>query len=368
MITKTSTELRRFLGRLAAFLLPLAGLVVAEQATFCRGWWTFRMWEQLVALSPNIHPAPPFPGPFYPRQAVTRSEQGDLGFHTPLAARRTVTWQTDRFGYRNPDSDLPPVVVIVGDSMIAGSSLDQSEILSTQLAHELGVRVVNLAPASVPAVLLQDRFLRHKPKVVIEGMAERTLEVQRSCAGTPPQAVHFGTGMLDELAIGWWVTRDRQMKEPFLSWAKSRWQNKHLPSVLGRDGRTLFSRGDKAHAVVLDLIGQGTQALSPCRVWLAGLGIAYMPLIIPDKETIYWDLLPSAKKPATYQRALAGLAAARLPVIDLDAAFTAERPRASAPLYPHDETHWSARAVTLTSHLLAARLKAMGVLPEQERP
>jgi alginate O-acetyltransferase complex protein AlgJ len=364
MTTPTSTDLRRFLGRLALFLLPVAGLAVIEQIALRHGWLTFRVWEQLVALPPAVHPDPPFPGPFYPRQTVTRTEQGDLGFHTDLATRRRVTWQTDRYGYRNEDSDVPPTVVIVGDSMIAGSSLDQSQLLSTLLTRELGVRVVNLAPASVPAVFAEHRFLEHRPKLVLEGMVERhIMEKDHSCEAPLPQPKEYSDeGAFNQLALWWWVTSDRQMKRPLLRWAKSNLSGGRIISSLGRDRRTLFHRGDKVHNANLATLGPGAQNLARCRDLLAAKGIAYLPFIIPDKETIYWELLPSGKKPATYRRVLESLARAGLPVVDLEAAFSADRQRTAEPLYPYDESHWSPRTVALASRVLADTLKGMGVL------
>jgi hypothetical protein len=368
MTTTGSTDLRRYLGHLALFLLPVAILVVAEQVALHRGWLTFRVWEQLVILPATIHPAPPFPGPFYPRQTLTRSEQGDLGFHTPLAASRQVTWKTDRYGYRNEDTAIPPTVVVVGDSMIAGSSLDQSEILSTRLEQELGVPVVNLAPTSVRAFFSETRFFDHKPSAVLFGISERQLEQTRSCEGPPPSpSEHVGDGALDWLAAEWWVARDRQKKEPFRHWAESRLYNLRLTSFVGRDRRTLFHRGDSVHTTDPALIDQGTRNLASCGALLVANGIAYLPFIVPDKETIYWDLLPSHKKSGNYRRALDGLKAARLPLIDLDAAFSAERQRSPEPLYPRDESHWSPRAVSLTSRILAEALNRMGVLAPAPR-
>jgi hypothetical protein len=356
-------DLRRFLARLTMFCLPVFGLLVAEQVALIRGWLTFRAWEQLVVLPAATHPDPPFPGPFYPRQTVRRTEQGDLGFRTPLAAYRKVTWQTDRYGYRNQDSADPPTVVVIGDSMIAGASLDQSEMLSSVLARELGVPVINLAPADVATLLGQSRFFDHRPKLVIQGMTERVLERSRSCEPPPPRPLDYvADSALDRLATAWWVARDRQLKQPFFHWAQNRLLGLRITSSLGRDRRTLFHRGDGVHKVDLAMIDQGVRNLARCHALLAANGIAYLPFVVPDKETVYWDLLPSGRKPAGYQRALAGLARAGLPTVDLEARFAAERQQSPEPLYPPDESHWSPRAVAMTGRLLVEAIQGLGYL------
>ena len=361
-------DLRRYLGRLVLFLLPVAVLAVAEQVALIQGWLTFRVWEQLAIMPPGIHPNPPFPGPFYPKQTVTRSEEGDLGHHTPLAAQRRVTWTTDRYGYRNEDATVPATVVVLGDSMVAGSSLDQSEILSARLAQDLGVPVVNLAPADAHAILSQKRFVDHRPQAVVLGISERLLEQAASCEGPPPRpSDDLGEGVLDRLSVWWWVTRDRQKKQPFLEWAESRLYHLRITSFVGRDGRTLFNRGDGVHTANPALIDQGTQNLVSCGNLLAGIGIAYLPFIVPDKETIYWELLPSGKKSDAYRHALDRLKAAGLPTVDLDALFSVERERSLEPLYPRDESHWSARAVALASRELAEALHRLGVIDPTPR-
>jgi hypothetical protein len=55
------------------------------------------------------------------------------------------TVDTDRYGLRNRDSDEPPRVVCLGDSVLVGGLLAADELLTERLARALGVRVLSVA-------------------------------------------------------------------------------------------------------------------------------------------------------------------------------------------------------------------------------
>lgn len=58
--------------------------------------------------------------------------------------------------------------------------------LSARLARDLGLPVINLAPASVHAVFSQMRFFDHRPRVVVQGITERQIE------RAPPRSTNAG--------------------------------------------------------------------------------------------------------------------------------------------------------------------------------
>ncbi|NDA26398.1 MAG: hypothetical protein EBZ05_06120 [Verrucomicrobia bacterium] len=120
--------------------LPWLVLAVLEAWVFPLDKFTFRAWE---AVQANLL-TQALPGPFYPGLDRDFLEANDQD-----PARKKILrnrWITDPYGQRN--RRLPRAGeeygVIVGDSNVAGCSLDQSELLSEELGRQTGHLWVNL--------------------------------------------------------------------------------------------------------------------------------------------------------------------------------------------------------------------------------
>jgi len=120
--------------------LPLLILAILEGYFFPRDQFTYRIWE---SISVNMF-GDVFPGPFYPLKDVTLNETTDQNRYGPKTIRNR--WATDIYGQRNvriPKSD-EEYGLIIGDSNIIGSSLNQNEMLSESLKRKTGILWVNL--------------------------------------------------------------------------------------------------------------------------------------------------------------------------------------------------------------------------------
>ncbi len=158
--------------------------------------------------------------------------------------------------------------------------------------------------------------------------------------------------------------RRRGMQEPESSVAP-------LP---GRDG-WLFLTGDSN-----DVIGQHTGAWVPGPRWKLSwwrllrrrarrarrLGAAFVHTIVPDKESVYADLLPeevvpAPRRPVHELLALAGRARTPLiyPVAELEAARTS-----GPPLYYPTDTHCTSRGAYVCYRATCAALGSQGVALE----
>ena len=83
--------------------------------------YTFRSWEAVIPFLLT------FDGGFYPNQAIEMTEVGDLAKGTEFAVPKQITFVTDAYGYRNFAKEVAHYdIVVVGDSMTAGSSLTLS--------------------------------------------------------------------------------------------------------------------------------------------------------------------------------------------------------------------------------------------------
>src|SRR5882672_8068839 len=150
------TDPIRFFKKLGLLGAPLMVLYVIELFFLPIDRFTFRVWEALYA---GENTSLFLPGPFYPASQLSKIEKGDLAPHSPLAVEKNVVWQIDDYGYRDDFSPAaPPKIVIVGDSIVAGSSLSQQETLAVQLSKKLGKPVYSFAPGSMNRLLWDDRF------------------------------------------------------------------------------------------------------------------------------------------------------------------------------------------------------------------
>ena len=121
--------------------LPLLGMAFLEAMVLPPDQFTFRAWE---AIKVNLF-GESLPGPFYPNIRCTFLEAGDSD--KKKIKNRKNLWVTDVYGHRN--ERLPEqgqaYGVIVGDSNIVGSSLDQKDLLSEFLTKRTGDLWINLS-------------------------------------------------------------------------------------------------------------------------------------------------------------------------------------------------------------------------------
>ncbi len=146
--------------------------------------FTSRTWEAL-ALGSNRN------APFLPNQSLVKIERGDLALRDPEGLTRTIHFETDESGYRNPAPACPdPFAVVIGDSMAVGGSLSQEETPSAQLTRAFGRCVRSFAGGNYSYALNSVFGLGLRPKLVILILTERT------AGGIPvlPDPTHPGFG------------------------------------------------------------------------------------------------------------------------------------------------------------------------------
>jgi alginate O-acetyltransferase complex protein AlgJ len=360
--------LLRFFGRLLVFLVPLLHLPLLEIVALRHGWFTFRVWEMMQIASVQALPeaARLMPGPFYPDQRVTMWETGDLGHHSRWAVRTRSTWETDRYGYRSADFGLPgPEIVLVGDSMAAGSSLDQSSTLGAALARRTGRRVATMARASMLDYLRHERFRVAPPKVVILESAERFSDGISGCVNQEPVVKMVDQRpWRDRWLLTYLVARDEYEKYPARAWLQARQAGPTVPAHVATDGRMLFLSGTWAPRPP-DVFDKVVAAASSCRDLLALRGIKFMFFVVPEKETVYFDRVPGGMKSVYASTLVARVRSARVATVDLVRVFADWRAAHQELLYNLDDTHWNATGVGLAADAIAS---ALTMAPQASRP
>jgi len=167
-----------------------------------------------------------------------------------------------------------------------------------------------------------------------------------------------------------------RLSRPWLQFAHFAWLKEGGEKVVvGTQGWYFFKPGLKYMLARPDnaqpnATNDPVAAIVDFRDQLAARGVRLLVMPVPNKDSIYPDLLTSRAKilrgvltPGT-REVLERLHAADVEVVDLFKEFSAARQRRSdspeAPLYLAQDTHWSPAGVALAAQVVARRLIELG--------
>lgn len=353
---------KKLIGKITLLALPFLLWPLIEVFFLPMNFFTFRIWETI-----SVNKMLVMSGPFYPNMHLKMEEEGELAPHTPFAEKRVVEWYTDKYGYRNRDSKCD--VLLIGDSNITGAKLSQEETLAEVLERQIGKDVYSFAPATMNRFLATDRFQETPPELVIVSSIERRI------LELPPVG---GNGINSKLrnmsgniinsspALTWMaVTADRISKLGLYHKTLA-----NIERALGKKeyisyNNEFFIEGDTANRTYSDdEIQYIAGVLEGYKLALAERGIKFLFMPIPNKENIYYQLLPSKKKPDFLPRLMAELRKRQVDAVDLQANFEELYQHKQVPLYPADDAHWNHVAVEVAADLVTARLQ--GDVPEKK--
>lgn len=354
--------MKTYRGKYLCFLAPFIIAVVIELA-LPLDCFTFKVWEALIVR----HSYGILNGPFYPVERITKHEQGDLAHHTPHTILKNVTWDTDRYGYRTTDRSTGRYdVVLIGDSMIAGSGLTQEDTLAEMLERETGLSVYPLAPGGgARSYGEHPLFLPSPPKIVILERVERNithLSMPKSRYFSPNKTwrrIRYGiesNRILQVMAEG----LDRIFKGNMLNFIRASIRRVGGPSLpyISIDGQPFFFlEGAKANRPYSeDQISRTVDVIQRYHDTFSGKGIRFIFLPIPNKETIYHKPL-GTEEPHFLETLTARLRDLNIEVIDTQPAFKSIYEDRGRPLYHSDDTHWNRDGVALVTELVAETIR-----------
>jgi len=98
---------------------------------------------------------------------------------------------------------------------------------------------------------------------------------------------------------------------------------------------------------------------------LAQRDIQFIFTAIPDKETIYWDRIPEARRagirmPDYAKRLSAALKDRRVHTVDITTEYQKSR-RRGLSMYHLDDVHWNAQGSAIAAAMMVEELKKMGI-------
>jgi alginate O-acetyltransferase complex protein AlgJ len=348
-------DVRKLLKKLTLLLLPFALWPVIEAVVLPMNFFTFRVWETISVNSMRI-----MSGPFYPNMHLKMEEEGELAPRTAYAEKKLVEWYTDPYGYRNRDTKAD--VLLIGDSNVTGAKLSQEETLAEVLEQYLGKEVYSFAPATVNRFLATRRFEQNPPEVVVVSSIERRIpELPAVGANGMGSKLRDRTGTaIGSSAVLTWlaVTADRISKLALYHRTLAQIERKFGKKEYISYQNEFFIEGESANRdFSAEEIERIAAVLEGYKHALAQRDIAFVFMPIPNKENIYYQLLPSGKKPDFLPRLMAELRKRNVEVVDTQLSFEYLYQEKNTPLYPADDAHWNNKAVEAAANILAQHLQ-----------
>jgi hypothetical protein len=334
--------------------------------------FAFRAWE-------GARRFPTAPGPFTPQMNYRRENAwGDLaslGNYPKDRFFRQEIFTTDAFGFRNPShaSEVPPDVLVCGDSFAAGNSVSDAETLAAQVERITHLHVYNVSSMKVNLmnILAQaDRLKMQSGTVIMEYLERNPLlylgDAQYKLRSTRPE-----NPQVSKVSI---LLRGFSEISPLQILSRHLYQrllddrifpNSQASEVIReklRTGQTMLFLPEDVDdfAGVMDPIN--LKGILKLQKELEHRHLRLVLLLTPDKYSVYAGLLmrpPPVPAVSYLDRVAKALHEAHVPAVNLLPVFQAHA-AADLPqnlyLYWPDDTHWNARGIQLAAEEVSRSL------------
>lgn len=341
----------KFLKKLIWFILiPISILWMLEVFCLPINYFAHRNWEALL-LQSKI----PFYGPWFPNVNIQSIEEGDLAHHTEFSVDKKVVWKTDKLGFRNEAVIIEPDILVIGDSFIAGSSLSQEQTFTNQLVKQFNgkIKIYNLAPSSFSYwVKLLDQGMIKKPQHLIFSIVERY--IPEVFVPTKINYDSYRERVKQEIREkGVAPIVERWTRFYSLKWLESRIRNNKGSGIQSEiDKKMFFLQGKSVENRNEDDIHKVVEAIVSYKKYCDRIGVKFLFLPMPNKETVYFDLVPLSHQPNFLFRVESLLNQKGISTVNTLAIFNKRRSD-NKFLYQLDDTHWNSYGV----HIIASAVK-----------
>jgi len=342
-----------FFKKLIAFIvIPILILWVVELFCFPINYFTHRNWEALLLKSKIPHY-----GAFWPNLNVQSVEEGDLAYATKFAIDKKVTWKTDELGNRNEVVINQADILIIGDSFIAGTSLSQEQIFSYQLSKEYGdkLKIYNLAPSTFSYwVRLIEQGIIKKPKCLIFSCIERSIPevfVYKNNSNSYWEKIK---NKIRETNIA--SAADRFSRFYSLKWTAARIKNDHGAGIQSKvNNKMFFLQGNsvlnrnKADAFKI------IEAIQSYKKFCDSIGVDFLFLPMPNKESVYYDLVPLSHQPDFLFKLDSLLIQRKVETVNTLLLYNQNKKK-NKFLYQLDDSHWNQYGVKIVAKAVKEKL------------
>ena len=303
-------------------------------------WITHRVIENVRAVN-NFW----FLSSFYPNQNISMNEVGDLGHHTKYQIERNnITWITDKYGFRNSQYIKNPDYVFIGASFVFGGALSQDEILSEVFNKKSIQTAYNLAPSNFNQFLERlDNKIISKPKTLIYFSIERNIpKFKKISNNTKGSAINR---LKNPFLLNIITPFDKVSKLNYQKYLVSRMMNSkgqglhYGGNMLFLQGKEVESRSNYSQVI------SHAQILKSYSDTCDTLGIEFIFIPIPNKETVYYQRAGLVSQPKYLKLLYSELAKRKVKTVNLLEIFNNKKD--SILLYHLDDTHWNSNSTNI---------------------
>jgi alginate O-acetyltransferase complex protein AlgJ len=364
----------RFFIKLVLFIAPFAIAIFVELFILPLDFFAFRIWEAIRMRSQTITGMP-----FYPNMRISKKEVGDCAPYTQWAVEKDALWVTDQYGFRKEKSGKTPIIMIIGDSEMAGTSLTQSDIFSESFERLTQLVCYPYAPEFVGWFIQDPRFIKAPSRLVIYEIVERDIRSIIPLAawehlnikgrlvrlvrpylsnwlvyGTFSQKVIVLADRISKQNMFWFLRAEseRQLKK-FLRIDET------VPKArLGKprcDGsRMVFMQGMVAmKPIPTGILNKSISIIKAYQNYFNERNIRFVFLPIPNKETVYYRDVPGCSgRPAFLDSLIAAARREGIETVDLASAYDSVLSLDKDRLFFHlDDTHWNREGVSIAAQV-----------------
>jgi alginate O-acetyltransferase complex protein AlgJ len=149
------------------------------------------------------------------------------------------------------------------------------------------------------------------------------------------------------------VFKDKISRLYSLQYVKSRVNGEHGKGVQGIIDSTMFFLNGKEQNYHYDKIIDVAITIQSYKEYCDSIGIDFICLPLPNKETVYFDKVPLKSQPDYLIRLDSVLVDKKIKTINTLELFNDYRASNASIIYHLDDTHWNARGVDLVSEKIA---------------
>lgn len=344
--------MKTFLSKFLIFISPVVLVAIIETFVLPPHFFTLRCGEAL-SFSKDL----PKDGTYYPNFEISMHEKGDLMPHILQASAHATTWKTDRLGFRNDSLVSDPDILLIGDSFLLGVSLDQSQTLSRTLATMLdpNTKIYSMASFTFNEYYsLQKRGLFSKPKMIIYVQVERDIpqpfdSLSASIPKNKPWVRAFKNSGMSVIA-------DRLLRFYSIEAIKAPIKGHREDMQSPVDAHMYFLQGPQSVICSKNHLEQTAKSLRSFKKYCDSQHIHFLYIPMPNKETVYYDLVPFQTQPHYLLQLDSLLCSQQIPAINTLRLYNEQRNQSPALLYQLNDTHWNANAVKLVAAEIVKRL------------
>lgn len=344
-------------------LIPLMVLLILE-ISLPSTLFTFRGYEGLIFNTKTPHL-----GPFYPNSNVELLAQGDLCPNTKFAVFKKEKWLIDANGFRNSKVIKRPDIVFLGNSFIYGTGITQKDIISEKLSKKLKEKysVYNMAPCTIGEFdYYLNKGIVKKPKLIIYPIGEINipgdLHVEKvTKVGKIKDQVQktFYTGLNKYI--------DKSLRFYSLKWIKTKLNSKGVLGIQSPINKKMFfGQGKNAKILNQEDFKKTVEIIADYKAYCDSLGIQFLYIPTPNKETIYFELVPFKTQPNFLILLRKELEKLNINGINTISIFNKYKLNYGKLLYHYDDTHWNSIGIDLVTREICHEIEKGNIIKKNK--